>query len=448
MTDIKNICKLRNFANFKASGFSLLIENLTIFLNCRVLIQLTPVTKFEKHFNIDIHTNICRNCYKISENKIALIIKIFGKVDGNVEAVLPIVLVGENITCIDNSLFEILSKLLSKRMTECKNNSFHEGTRFFGDDFIREAISKCLAPRQYDFSRIMFLIELFEKLASITFEGNYFTTGLILSRTLCEYSGKNGKNRSGKSREINEHYDILKKSSIEKRFWYLIDGVSSFYLMDQKFVIKQTFTRDEKETKLTDYFDSYFLNNTLMGGDIAFRVIGPNEVSIVTKNGYEFIKIESKWRIRNFLWLDTYLSSKIELDIEVRRAVIYYVTLCSQRHCSAIIWIPRDESESEIAKVISSKNKIWKDNLRLVDERNKTIIQRIISSDGVTIINKKGEIIYCGAIVKLDIEKEKGLMGTGENAARILGQNGVALKISQDGNIKIFTNSLGDPIIY
>lgn len=36
----------------------------------------------------------------------------------------------------------------------------------------------------------MFLVELFEKLASTTFEGNYFTTGLILSRSLYEYGEK------------------------------------------------------------------------------------------------------------------------------------------------------------------------------------------------------------------------------------------------------------------
>ena len=114
---------------------------------------------------------------------------------------------------------------------------------------------------------------------------------------------KTEKIEKGKLRKINKHYDIVRKPSIEKRFWYLIDGFSSFYLMDQTFVIKQTFTRNEKKSKLTDYFDSYFLDNTLMGGDIAFRVIGPNEVSIITKKGYEFIKIESKWRIRNFSWI-------------------------------------------------------------------------------------------------------------------------------------------------
>ena len=445
---MKNVCELKHFGNFKASGLSLLAENLHTFLKCDVLMQMTPVANFEEHFKLDIHTNINRNCYKISEKKIALIIKVFGEEYGSVDAVFPIVLVGENITCIENSLYEILSNLLSKRMTECKNNSFHGGIRFFGDDFIREAISKCLAPKQYDFSRIMFLVELFEKLASTTFEGNYFTTGLILSRSLYEYGEKNGKDRKGKLRKINECYDIVRKPSIEKRFWYLIDGFSSFYLMDQRFVINQTFTRNEKESKLTDYFDFYFLDNTLLGGDIAFRVIGPNEVSIITKKGYEFIKIESKWRIRNFSWLDTYLASNIELDVEIRRAVIYYVTLCSQRHCSSIIWIPKNETESEIDKVISSKNKIWKDDLNLADEMNKSIIQRIMSSDGVTIISKEGKIIYCGAIVKLDVKKESGLMGTGENAAKILGQNGVAIKISQDGNIKIFTNSLTEPTIY
>ena len=65
--DMKNICELKNFANFKASGLSLLTEGLHTFLNCDVLTQLTPVANFEKHFDFDIHTNINRNCYKISE---------------------------------------------------------------------------------------------------------------------------------------------------------------------------------------------------------------------------------------------------------------------------------------------------------------------------------------------------------------------------------------------
>lgn len=44
---MKNICELKNFANFKASGLALLIESLHTFLNCDVLMQLTPVVSFQ-----------------------------------------------------------------------------------------------------------------------------------------------------------------------------------------------------------------------------------------------------------------------------------------------------------------------------------------------------------------------------------------------------------------
>lgn len=63
---------------------------------------------------------------------------------------------------------------------------------------------------------------------------------------------------------------------------------------------------------------------------------------------------------------------------------------------------------------------------------------RILSSDGVTVIDKSGKIIYHGGIVDLNAGITKGLAGTGETAARILSDNGIAIKISQDGNIKIF----------
>ena len=112
------------------------------------------------------------------------------------------------------------------------------------------------------------------------------------------------------------------------------------------------------------------------------------------------------------------------------------------------MWIPADETETAIDNVISSKNKIWKNDLSLVEDRNSSIIQRILSSDGVTIISKSGNLIYCGAIVKLNVKEKDGLMGTGENAAKILSKNGIALKISQDGNIKIFAESSSEPLVY
>lgn len=443
-----NIINLKHFNNLKESGLALLAEFLHSFLNCKVRLQQLPIENFEKRFGLDIHTNVNRNCYRMSENKMVVIMKVFGEERNSVVAVMPIVLEGENISNIENSLFENLAIFISKKMTECYMKSFHSGTKIFGDELPREFISVCLAAKHYDNSRILFLIELFEKLANTTFEGQYFTTGLILSRSLYEYNAKNGKDRYGKLCRTTGEYDLIKKPSLNKRFWYLMDGVSSFYVTDQTLVIKNTFTRNESKSTLENFFDSYFLENTLYGVDIAFRVIGPNEISIITNKGFEFIKIENKWRIRDFDCLNKYLHSKLKMNDDVRKAVIYYATMCSKNHCSSIMWIPEDETEVAIDCVISSKNKVWKNDLCLTDEKNGPIVQRILSSDGVTIISKLGKIIYCGAIVKLDVKKKHGLMGTGENAAEILSQNGIALKISQDGNIKIFAASSSTPLIY
>ena len=269
-----------------------------------------------------------------------------------------------------------------------------------------------------------------------------------MSKSIYEYNGKNGKDRGGKLYRLTENHDLVRSPAIDKRFWYLMDGISSFYISDQTLTIKNMFIRNEANDMLSTFFELYFLRNTVHGLDIAFRIVGPNEVSIITNEGFEFIKIENKWRIRDINYLNTYLDSKLAMEEETRKAVIYYTTLCSRKHYSSIIWIPDDEAKDAINKVISSKNKIWKKDLYITDEKNSSIIQRILSSDGVTIISRTGKIIYCGAIVKLDVKKESGLMGTGENAAKILSENGIALKISQDGNIKIFVKPSKEPYIY
>lgn len=220
-----------------------------------------------------------------------------------------------------------------------------------------------------------------------------------------------------------------------------MDGMNSFYITDQTLVIKNLFIRNEASTSVDSFFDSYYLENTLLGSDIAFRVIGPNEISIITNEAFEFIKIENRWKIRNFEYLNRYLKARLTMEDSVRQGIIYYSTVCSKNHCSSIIWIPQNEDVNAINSLVSSKNKIWRNDLFLTDEKNQCVIQRLLSSDGVTIISSSGKVLYCGAIVKLDVSEKEGLMGTGENAAKTLSQNGVAIKISQDGNIKIYSSS-------
>ena len=441
--EITNIFNLRGYHNLKNSGQSLMIDFISNLLGCEVHLYHVPIKKFEESFGIDISSNIFQSCYTIDDNTKVIKIKVYEK--KNIVAIMPVVLIGENVKRIENRYLEDLCNTLSKQMTICYNNSFHGGTLLFGEQLEKLVIGTCVCAKKYDYTRIIYLIELIEKLSTTTFEGSYFTTGFILSRSLYAYKGKT---RNGKLIRQNQYSDLIRKPSIDKRFWYLVDGKESFYIMDQNLIIKDLFIRSHALDTWDVFFSSHLLMGTLLGDDIAFRAIGPNEISIVNSIGIEFVKIENKWRLRNFNSINAYFECAWHANDKVREALIYYITLCSRKHISSIIWIPDVCDNLSIDQLISTKNKLFEKPLNITEQNHSGPINRILSSDGVTIIDKTGDILYCGCIVKLDVEASKGLMGTGESAARTLSQNGVAVKISQDGNIKIFSNPAKDPFIY
>lgn len=440
---MKNIYELRGYNNLKNSGQALIIDFIGNLLNCQVALQQLPIAEFEKRFNIDITTNINRNCYTVDERTRCLKIKVYS--EGEVLAIMPVLLAGENVKSISNRYLEDLAVVLSKQMTICYYNSFRGGTVFFGEQLEKLVVGTCICAKHYDYTRIIYLIELLEKLSATTFEGENFSTGFILSRSLYEYKGKR---RNGELIPLNNEYDIVRTPEIDKRLWYIIDGKDSFYIMDQKLLISNVFIRNHSAESWEEYFDSHLMAGTLLGDDIAFRTSGPNAISIVNSIGIEFIKIENKWRLRNFQSLNTYFKRILQLDEKVRRAIIYYVIMCSRKHSSSIIWIPEESDEISIDKVIGKKTSLFKRSLNVTDQTHAGIIYRVLSSDGVTIIDKKGNLIYCGGIVRLAIDASEGLMGTGETAAKTLSSNGLAIKISQDGNIKIFSDPKHEPLVY
>lgn len=68
------------------------------------------------------------------------------------------------------------------------------------------------------------------------------------------------------------------------------------------------------------------------------------------------------------------------------------------------------------------------------------LVEKILASDGAIVVDKDGNIIYESVFAdmnKANSAKAK-LAGSGETAAQFLGEDGVCIKISQDGTIKIF----------
>lgn len=441
-----NISELKHYSNFRESGQGVLDSYLSNLLNCRVSFQQQKISDFEKAMFIDVTTTVKRSVYIMDDDKVVITIKVIES--STVIAIMPIILRRKDIASVPNRVFEQLASAITQKITQCYLRQFHGGTQLMGIELENLVIAKVFSMGVFDPARFSFLISYLDKLSHTTFEGQFFTTGFILSRSLYDYEKGISKKRNGILYSLNKDIPLVRNPKIEKRFWYLVDGKQKFYLFDQNLVIKNAFSITTFNKSWDGFFDSYFLKSVIYGKDIVFRTLCQNRMSIMNADNLEFVKIENVWKLRDYSFLNDYIKKHIRIGKRVYTALIYYVLKCSQEEHSSIIWIPKDSTDAAINKYLLTKNSVFKPNKNILSNMEEETIMRILTSDGVTVIDKKGTIIYHGGIVNLSASTVAGLAGTGETATKILSDNGIAIKISQDGNIKIFTSSKEEPMIF
>ena len=443
---IKNISELKHYSNFQNSGLGVLNTYLRNLLNCKINFQHQKIDDFERVMSIDLTSNIKRYYYRLDNNRIILSIKIIDK--PNIIAIMPILIEGIDITIIESYIFEQIASAITIQMTKCYLNSFHGGTQLMGIELEQLVIAKCFARRAFDPARIALLISFIEKISHTTFEGKFFSSGFILTRAMHDYRSGKSKHRDGILYNLNATYDIVRNPDVNKRFWYLVDGRESFYVFDQRLEISNSFALTNTYKTWNNFFDSYFLKSVLYGKDIVFRTISPNQVSIMNSDSIEFVKVENSWRLRDYRYLENFIDKKNRVGKKLKRALIYYISKCSREGISTIIWVPKKLKKRAISEMLLTQSSMFSPHISILSTTNEETIMRILSSDGVTVIDTKGNIKYHGCIVDLNTGVARGLSGTGETAAKILSTNGIAIKISQDGNIKIFYSIDEDAFVF
>lgn len=193
-----------------------------------------------------------------------------------------------------------------------------------------------------------------------------------------------------------------------------------------------------------NYFEKYYLYPNLHDPDFIVRAIGANEISVSDAYGKEYVKIENVWRFRYKNNFAEYLEDSLDIKKEICNAIIYYTLKCSRNHISTIIWIPKKCDKDSIKDYITGNGiSLWETKLNILKRSNEVLIDKILASDGAIVIEKNGDIMYESVFV--DVGKAKvslnTLVGTGETATAYLAQNGVAIKVSQDGTIKIYSGN-------
>lgn len=361
--------------------------------------------------------------------------------NGKLIAYFPYVLRGRDVKKYLNtkSFLQKLSEAISDQITLCYLQDFKGGDWIFGENLARIIVSNCISTRKYDGIKFTHLIEKMEQLAASTFEGDFFSTGVIVSADSSKYK--------------ENYYEFRIKRDIDnldKREWFLANGKESFFLLDSNANSGGIFRKSMYSSPdfISRYFDEYYLSNDLISPDFIVRTVGPNEISVSDSDGKEFVKIENVWKYRHHKNIAQFLVDQLHIEYKVSYAILYYTLKCSRNHVSSIIWIPNNCSEEAIGNLTTSNRvRLWNSQLSILNESHQVLLDKILASDGAIVIEKDGQVLYESVFAdmsKASVSVVK-LAGSGETAAQFLAKNGVAIKISQDGTIKVFT---GDEKIY
>lgn len=439
-------CKIKGYKNFKYFGEGTLKNTIEKLYNCSMVLWNSDTEKFQEKYKIDILENEKRFAYKLDENTMIIICRI--KKCGETIGVIPLVLNGTLLPSMKGYVWNQLGSTLTKVMSECYDRSFFGSQHMLGEYLIKKIIANTFSKRGFDTNNIFYLIEYLQKLSATTFEDEYFKTGFIISRSLYAYMKKGNNDRKGSIIDLTSGYALLKENVPDKRLWYLVDGENSFLIFGKKLIVRHLFIKDKSDDSMS-YFDTYSLSQTLLGQDIVFRVLSKSQYSILNADGLEFISIENRWKFRDYNVLANFFTMNGDFSSEIISKIIYFVMYCSHENKSVIIWLPNKTEEEEVKRYILSSNHIILNHLDILDAESDSLIKRMLTSDGVTAIDSDGKVIFTGGIVDLNsVPSEGKAIGTGESAARILSCNGIAIKISQDGAVKIFSSPEKNPLLF
>lgn len=156
--------------------------------------------------------------------------------------------------------------------------------------------------------------------------------------------------------------------------------------------------------------------------------------------------MENQWKFRDYTYIRKLFLAHFN-NIDIVESLLFFVIHCSKNSISSIIWLP--DNIDQIGELIKKQtmNRFIKTPISIMDKSFTNHIIRYLSSDGATIIDKNGLLQYFGCIIDLNKIEVKGIKGTGESAAGALSSNGISLKISQDGTIKLFNEKKKQPIL-
>ncbi|MFD2513032.1 hypothetical protein ACFSRY_04085 [Pontibacter locisalis] len=438
----KVIEHLAYFKHLKELGLPLLKESIETFLNCKVAYLLNPIEQARKRYGLDLPHSSGRGCFPIDAGTFLVYAKVID--EGKLVTSIGVVLKGKTIGAY-RGIIQVLEKSISEKLSSSYGKGFEDCSSLFGDEIIIHTIANYSVRGHIDYQTFQHLLLFFQKLKSTTFEGKPFSTGLIITRA------RYANTKRGKEEPYREIIPLTVKKNIrstldiDRRFWYLVDGKYTYFVATKDLEIQHIMVMEPNEQE-QEYLDSNVLSTTLREGDVMFRIENNKLFSILCSNGVEFVYLENRWRIRDYNIIKSYIRTLVK-DARAVDRILYFALYCSKRGISSVIWVPEDMDAISNSVKPESLHTLVYEPISILESKYTNQILRFISSDGAAVIDPKGYLRYFGCIVDTSKLRVTQIKGTGEAAAEVLSRNGLSIKISHDGMIKLFLPDEEKPVL-
>ncbi|MEP0545487.1 MAG: hypothetical protein ABJF88_00995 [Rhodothermales bacterium] len=324
-------------------------------------------------------------------------------------------------------VFDAFAEAMRVGVAESRRRGFTDATRTLGDGLIGLAVAGYLAEDAYAEAAVLYLLDLFGKLRSATFEGEPFTTGLL-------FVGSSGAHaeREPTATPLTRPLALYDAQGIDKRFWFMVDGRGTYYVCDRSLRVSHAFAVPPGSGAARQW-----LEHRLSAGEALFRVTSRSEFCVSTPDGLDFSYHNDTWRLRDYRAIYGAVIGRLGCSRTFLDALLPFVLKLSNRHLSALVWIP---AEGGLERVhLKTRNRLLTEPVSLFDAARRSFLTRQLTSDGATIIATTGDVLGYGCIVDTGREAIQGVYGTGELTARHLSRFGVAIKVSRDGQVQIYT---------
>ncbi len=293
------------------------------------------------------------------------------------------------------------------------------------------------------------LLQLLKNLSYQRYEGTPATTGFLVYRSQLDDFIDSIKTSHYNWFDLGKERQRINADFFRNPLTYrFVDGLRALFVCDIRMNVKGTIQtgspRPRKSVERLEWSDTQALLGKAGEAAFAIFVNEVSEVEVLLDGGRILVWRKGAWGVYDPDIFREFLAGK--LDKRSVNSLIGAVYALSKSRHGTVVLVADDRTDLDALRMgsVGGRGSLSRALVEHVRGRKLSVLERsgelrrILSSDGLTVINRKGELLDTGVIV--DTSQVKGLVTGGgrTTAASAASHFGLVVKVSEDGPVELY----------